>query len=153
MSIYCLDTNAFIGPWHRSYPIDVFPKYWEQMDIWAKEARVISPDEVLREIKRKDDALHEWLKSRESMFLPPEETVQSMVRKILAKHPRLVDSKKGRSACDPWVIAQATVSKATVVTEEHRSMGKSPKIPDVCDALGIPHTNVLGMMREMGLRF
>lgn len=75
-----------------------------------------------------------------------------MVR-ILASHKRLVDTKKGRSIADPWVIAQAQVMSAVIVTEEQPSRGSSPKIPDVCEALGVQYTNVIGLIRAMGLQF
>jgi len=73
---------------------------------------------------------------------------------ILDKYPRLVDTKKNRSAADPFVIAQAMASNSIVVTEEISARGsKSPKIPDVCSAFNIDSINVLEFMRRVGMKF
>ena len=86
-------------------------------------------------------------------YLLPEEDVQQAVKEILRAYPRLVDTRRGRSIADPWVIAQAQVASAVVVTEEPRSNSKSPRIPDACDGLGVQWTNALGLIREMKIRF
>ena len=151
--IYCLDTSAFVQPWHERYPIDVFAPYWNKVKEWTDDGRIIAPEEVMVEVAKIDDDLLAWVKRHKSMFQPPDERVQRVVQEILSNHSRLVDTKKGRSIADPWVMGQACVSEATVVTEELPSRGKSPKIPDVCEDMGIPYTNVLGLIRAMRLRF
>ena len=150
---FCVDTSALIEPWRRRYPLDVFPTFWETLDAWAKDGRVLAPDEVLIEIRKVDDDLKEWVEDRRYLFRPPVEEVQVAVLEIMASHPRLVDTKKGRSIADPWVIAQAEVSGAVVVTEEHRKGGRSPRIPDVCVARKVEYTDVIGLIRAMGLKF
>lgn len=151
MKIFCLDTSALIEPWHRRYPIDVLPTFWKKIDAWAQEERIIAPEEVLVDIRKVDDDLHKWAKARESLFKPPTVEVQQAVKEILRAFPRLVDTARGRSFADPWVVAQAQTMSAVVVTEEQRATGKSPKIPNVCDSLNIECINVLGLIREMGL--
>jgi predicted nucleic acid-binding protein len=151
--IYCLDTSSLIQPWNQLYPIDVAPPFWKKVEDWINDGRLIAPEEVLVEIQKVDDELLAWLKQRKSLFQPPNDDVQRAVREILKNHARLVDTKKGRSIADPWVIAQAKVSNAIVVTEEHAARGKSPKIPDVCEAMNVRYTNVLGLIRAMELKF
>jgi Domain of unknown function (DUF4411) len=58
----------------------------------------------------------------------------------MTAYPRLVDTSKGRSGADPFVIALAAAANPimTVVTEEHP--GKT-KIPDVCKKEGIKFCN------------
>lgn len=152
---FCLDTSALVEPWRSRYPIDIFPTFWNTLDEWAKAGDVLAPDEVRIELEKVDDELLEWVAQRRYIFRPPEEDVQLIVSKILAhdRYKRLVDSKKGRSIADPWVIAQAHVTGSKVVTEELPSLGKSPKIPDVCEWLGVKYTNVLGLIREMKIQF
>ena len=152
MTLFCLDTTAFVEPWVRRYPIDVFPSYWGRLDEWIHGDRIVAPDEVLREIARNDDDLHKWVRARAQMFQPPEENVQQAVGALLADYPRLVDTRKGRHIADPWVIAQAQVMSATVVTEESDGSSKSPKIPDVCRAKGISVVRVIDLIRAMDLR-
>ena len=150
--LYCLDTSAFIEPWHRRYPIDVFPTFWDRLDGWANDGRVISPDEVFKEISYVADDLHEWVRQRQTIFQPPTMPVQDALREVLRVHPRLVGSGNGKHAADPWVIAQARVTGATVVTEEHFRTLANPKIPDVCRAMQVPCIDVLQLIRAMGLK-
>lgn len=47
-----------------------------------------------------------------------------------------------------------SVRKGVVVTEELRSGNLTkPKIPDVCDALGVPCLNLVGFVRAQGWTF
>jgi hypothetical protein len=151
-TVFCLDTTAFVEPWVRRYPIDVFPTYWQTLDEWAHDGRVVAPDEVLREIEKNDDDLHKWVKLRAMLFQPVEADVQNAVTAILAEYPRLVDTRKGRHTADPWVIAQAQVMSVVVVTEESEGSRKSPKIPDVCRDKGISVVRVVDLIRAMDLR-
>jgi len=153
MTTFCLDTSAFINPWHKLYPIDVFPSYWRKIEEWGKQGQIIAPDEVRIEVAKIDDDLHKWVQQRGYLFMAPDADVQKAVLKVLAASPRLVDAKKGRSFADPWVIAQASVTGSVVVTEEKQSGGKSPRIPDVCGARGIPCITVLSLIRAMQLKF
>ena len=151
---FCLDTNAFIEPWHRRYPPDMFPRFWEQLDALAEDGVVLAPEEVLRELSKVDDDLYGWAKARQdSLFRTIDDEVQTAVLSMLRQFPRLVDDKKGRNVADPWVIAQAQVCSAVVVTDEKAVRGKSPKIPDVCEAIGIPWTSHIEFMREVNMSF
>jgi hypothetical protein len=67
-------------------------------------------------------------------------------------YPRLVDTSKGRSGADPFVIALAAAANPimTVVTEEHP--GKT-KIPDVCKKEGIKFCNLADLIEQEGWKF
>jgi Domain of unknown function (DUF4411) len=88
---------------------------------------------------------------REPHIAEPTEEVLLAMKAILKTHGRLVDNKKHRSVADPWVIAHAQVEGAIVVTEEQESNGKSPKIPDVCSALGILCIRTVELFRAFKL--
>ncbi len=65
-------------------------------------------EEVLLEVEKRDDEVHAWAKARKAkMFVPIDEEQQRHVSSILSKHERLVDTRKNRSAADPFVIALA----------------------------------------------
>jgi hypothetical protein len=53
---------------------------------------------------------------------------------------------------DPWIIASAIVLKATVVSQETATGAgsKKIKIPNVCDAFGVPCIDMLTMLTNMG---
>ena len=104
-------------------------------------------------MKRKDDGIYEWVRAREDMIVPVDAELQSHLSGIMAKYPRLVDTRKNRSGCDPWVIALARARSLTVVTGE-RSTGSlvRPKIPDVCKDMNIPCIEIVDLFRKQGWR-
>jgi len=152
---YCLDTSVYVNSWRKHYPIDIehFKPIWDRIDELGQSKKVLSPEEVWVELKKKDDELLAWAKTRRHLFCPPTESIQAAVKAVMAEHPRLVDTSRGRSIADPWVIAQAQVSSAIVVTEEElrTKTGKSPKIPDVCEAMGVPYMTTLEFIRRIFL--
>jgi len=123
------------------------------MDIAAKKGEILVIDEVVLELKRKDDGIHTWIEAREAMIVPIDGEVQRHLLEIMNKYPRLVDTRKNRSGCDPWVIALARARALTVVTGE-KSTGNlvKPKIPDVCRDLGIPCIEIVEFFRKQGWR-
>lgn len=146
---YSIDTSAFLDAWVRYYPPDVFPGIWEQMDRAAKNGIVKSSDEVLRELSKKDDGAHDWIKAHTEMVIPLDNEIERHVQEIMSRYPRLVDSKKGRSGGDPFVIAVARVKNLTVITGENGTGNIAiPRIPDVCDDLGIRWLRMLDFFRE-----
>lgn len=146
---YSVDTSGFLDAWVRNYPVDVFPTIWEEMDRAARDGTLLASDEVLRELERKDDGAHTWMKDRPEMLIALDPEVERHVREIMSRHPRLVDSRKGRSGGDPFVIAVARVRNLVVITAENAT-GKldAPRIPDVCADLGIRWIRMLEFFRE-----
>ncbi len=146
---YSIDTSAFLDAWVRYYPPDVFPGIWEQMDRAAKAGTVKSSDEVLRELSKKDDGAHDWIKAHTEMIIPLDNEIERHVQEIMSRYPRLVDSKKGRSGGDPFVIAVARAKNLAVITGENATGNIAiPRIPDVCDDLGIRWLRMLDFFRE-----
>jgi hypothetical protein len=123
------------------------------MDVAAKRGEILVIDEVVLELKRKDDGIHTWVEAREAMIVPIDGEVQQHLSEIMSKYPRLVDTRKNRSGCDPWVIAVARSRALTVVTGE-KSTGNllRPKIPDVCKDLNIPCIEIVDFFRKQGWR-
>jgi Domain of unknown function (DUF4411) len=148
---FSLDTSAVLDAWVRYYPIDVFPTLWEKIDEASRDGRIYVVDEVVSELKRKDDGIYEWVRKRESMIVPIDEGIQRVVVEIMEKYPKLVDTRKNRSGCDPWVIGLAKVRGLTLVTAEKPGGTLSrPRIPDVCAGLGIPCVDVIEFFRRQG---
>ncbi len=112
---------------------------------------LIATEEVLVELEKKEDDCYEWLKAREHMVIPIDERIQPIVSHILARYPLLVGTLKNRNKADPFVIALASSHGCVAVTQENRSNNLDrPKIPDICDALGVPVMNLLQMFRQLG---
>jgi hypothetical protein len=150
---FSLDTSGLLDAWVRYYPPDVFPTIWTHMERASKQGEIFVIDEVFEELGRKDDGIYQWVKEREYMVMHIDEKIQELLAAIMKAHPRLVDTKKNRSGCDPWVIALAQARNLTVVTGE-RGSGKieKPKIPDVCKSLNVSCIEMIDFFRKLGLR-
>ena len=151
MKKYCLDTNVFIEPWKRYYSPQFTKGYWELLKQCGKKNIVFATMEVKNEIKKVDDDLSKWVKTS-GFFRDPDESVQIFLRKILEKYPRLVDTTKGRSMADPWVIAHAQSEEAFVVTTEQKAPTKI-KIPDVCEKEGITCIDIYDFVKQLNIEF
>lgn len=155
MTKYCLDTNVFVEGWNKYYAYEFCPKYWEILDQFAMDGRIFSPIEVKREIEKTDDALLKWIKDKDYYFKEITPKTQEILRDILTKYERLVDSTKQRSIADPWVIATAVEHNATVVTKETPAINsrRRIKIPDVCIAMNVRWIDDFKFTRELGIKF
>jgi hypothetical protein len=91
---FCFDTSAILDAWVRHYPPDVFPTIWDRMDQAATQGQISVIDEVVTELKRKDDGIYKWIESRESMIIPIDEEIQRNLITIMENYPRLVDTRK-----------------------------------------------------------
>ena len=118
------------------------------MDEAARNGTVLASDEVLQELKRKKDGAHDGAKAHPELLVGLDSEVEEHVRHIMRNYPRLVDTKKGRSVGDTFVIAVARVRKLTVITAENATGKRDvPRIPDVCDDLAIPCIRILYFFR------
>ena len=146
--------SGWLDGWERHYPPDVFPSLWTKLDELIAKGEIFSSEEVYVEIQRKDDDLHSWIKARKQMLVPLDESIQVQSIILLNEFPRLVDTLRGRSNADPFVIATAIERKAVVVTGEFLT-GKldKPRIPDVCLVKDIRCITFLQMIRELKLTF
>ena len=61
------------------------------------------------------------------------------MRELMARFPNIA-AEPGRNTADPWVITLAQIHNGIVVTDEQRAntrASKPPKMPTLCDQLGI----------------
>ncbi len=150
---FCVDTSGWLDGWRRNYPPDVFKTLWVSIEMLIERGEIISSEEVYVELAKKDDDLHKWIKARKSMLIPTEEAIQERVAELLSKYPRLVDTLKGRSQADPFVIATAVERQAVVVTGEVTGTPERPRIPFVCQVENVRCITFLQMIRELRLTF
>ncbi|MFA1626071.1 DUF4411 family protein [Rhizobium mongolense] len=151
-NFYSIDSSSLIHGWRRVYRPKNFGFIWERIEALAIEGRLRASIEVLHEIGKKDDDLYGWCKDRkEHLFVEVDDACQMQLARIMTAYPRLVDTVKGRSAGDPFVIALAASGRGiTVVSEE--SPGKW-RIPDVCAAEGIPCIGLADLIEQEDWRF
>jgi hypothetical protein len=152
---YSLDTSALLNGWVRHYPPDVFPRLWKEIEDLIADREVRATDEVKLELEKKHDAVLAWANQRAGdLFVPFDEGVQEIVRDLLQRHPKIIDTRAGRSGADPFVIALAIKEGCAVVTgESPTGSAKRPHIPDVCNAMGVRWISLLELIREQRWTF
>ncbi len=153
--VYCCDTSSLLHAWRRAYPPKNFKSFWGKLDELIDGGRLVSSVEVYHELERKDDDVFEWAKARKAAFLDIDNDVQQAMAFVMSKYPRLVDTVKGKSGGDPFVIAQALSAspRLTVLHQEAGGSLKSPKIPTVCEQESLLHVDLLTLIDQEGWSF
>ena len=158
-NLYCLDANVLIEAWNSYYSPRLCPTYWDMLARLGTGGRFFIPQQVAQEITRTEDKLADWLKNSRIPIRSNTESVGKALRAIYAaneRHERLVDNIKGRSLADPWVIAHAMDTGATVVTKEKVTVeqnAKRVKIPDVCHTMGVPCITDFVFLEQISVSF
>lgn len=101
---YSIDTSAILDGWRRHYPRDVFPEIWRRSEALIRKGDLRATEEVKRELEKKNDDALAWARQQEALFVPIDDLVQDAVSEILVEHERLIDTRRGRSGADPFVI-------------------------------------------------
>ena len=75
MIIYVVDNNIFSRAF-KNLSMDVFDDIWEPWSLYMKSGRIVSVDEVYRELgvwtsSGEKDQISQWLKLHKSCFLKP----------------------------------------------------------------------------------
>ncbi len=153
--LYSIDSSALIHGWVRAYPPRTFPTVWERLEELVANGLLKASVEVLHELQKQDDDLYAWCKERTAMFVDVDDAIQGAMRHIMGTYPKLIDTRKGKSGADPFVIALATPHNPplTVVTEERGGSADKPKIPFVCRQLGLRCISLLQLIEEQNWRF
>jgi hypothetical protein len=154
--LYSTDTSALIDGLERYYPEETFPALWREIDGLIVSDRFVISEEVWEEARVRDAATRAWCESRgkDALVVITDEDVIREVQDILQAHPRLINNQKGRNRADAFVIAVARIKGAIVVTGEGASGTQNrPRIPYICDQLGVECIRFLDIIRLEGWKF
>ena len=139
---YVFDTSP-LSVLFKNYYRQRFPSLWTRFDTIVAEGRLLSTREVLREIEDGPiESLRDWAASNHDLFATPTAAEGAFVANVygVPHFQQNIEQQKilkgGRNA-DPFVIARAAVSEATVVTME-LLRPHAAKIPNICDHFGVP---------------
>ncbi len=151
---WCFDTSAFIEPWVRLYPPDIFGPVWDKVDELGEAGVITAPADVLLEIEKQKDDLHDWVRARPDLFQMPDRAVMEVFTEIVNDHPDFMKINSTKSGADPFVVALAEVKELTVVTYETMAkQNAAPKIPNVCVARGLGDTaSLVDVLRTAGFK-
>lgn len=151
---YILDANCFIEPWNKFYSYSFFAHFWDEFVRRSCDKNIIFvQQEVYDEIFKKEDALKSWIEKQDLKIAETDLRLTKSATNINNRFPKLVKEVKGRSMADPFVIAFAKQESATVVTLEHKGTEDKPKIPYVCNELGVRCIDLFDFIKEVGVKF
>jgi len=160
MNIYVIDTSSLIEL--KGFPRDIFVTVWKDIEDLVQREILISTEEVLEELKKKEDVISTWAKNNKSMFktLTQEQLIE--VKNILNIFPNLIDVNRETPQADPFIIALALYeepqkkiiqTQKIIITNEKISSGKRPKIPNICTYFNIKCVNLFDFFREMAWKY
>ena len=142
-----------------SYYPQAFPSLWTELDSVAVNGTLTSVREVLNELKSSSRAefLQTWAESHRSIFAVPDDNETVAVQEILAiPHFQSVISAKammrGSPVADPFIVANAMVHDAVVITEESYRENAA-KIPNICEHFDVQCNNLEWFMIQQGWSF
>ena len=152
--VYCVDTSSFVDL-PRHYPQAVFPAVWTSLEQLVAAGRLIAPKEVLRELAKKDDVVHNWAKANGHMFVNLDGPQQTVLLQIMADFPTWVDSAASTPVADPFVIALARSGGAQRCVVSHELPGGpgAVKIPNVCQRYSVEHLRLVDVFVREGWTF
>lgn len=147
--VYILDADSWIACYEECYPPDVFPGIWDRIRDAADEERIKTPRQALKEAGNESKGVSAWIRAiQPSIVLQETTSIVSKMNDVIQKFPTL--TRGIEESADPWLVAHAmALSDAVVVTEELRSLGGRPKVPNVCTEFGVQSINLLTMFRRL----
>ncbi|RCW90405.1 DUF4411 family protein [Marinomonas foliarum] len=159
---YLLDANTFIEAKGRYYSMTICPAYWQWL-LQAHEKQEIESIKMVKdELENGNDELAQWVKDNSQIFISESDaaiqtcfatqvapTVYSMTHMKDGTHAEFM------SGADPWLIATAMATGATIVTQEvyKPDIKKKIHIPNVCESLGVHYMNTFEMLHDLQAEF
>lgn len=147
--VYIIDADSWIACHEERYPTDVFPGIWDRIQAAAFDDMIKTPRQAVKETGDGSNGVSAWIRTiQPSIVLQETTSVVDKMNDVIHKFPTL--TRGIEESADPWLVAHAMVlSDAVVVTEESRSLGGRPKVPNVCAAFGVQSINLLTMFRRL----
>jgi len=139
---YIIDSGPIIDLKH--YYEDVFVSLWDKFERLIEHGSIISSSEVLRELQQRDDEASAIALKYKHIFQKPLIEEQKYVKEILSNHSELVRFKNivgGAPVADPFIIAQAIVNNAILITTE-KFKQNAHNIPNICKEYGVTFLNL-----------
>src|SRR6202035_5520128 len=91
-SLHCVDTCSFITLKH--YPRDLFDPLWAFIEELIGEQRLFAPNEVLRELSKRDDDIYKWARTQKAAFVELDGDQGSVLTEVLGRFPALAEAMK-----------------------------------------------------------
>ena len=157
---YLLDSNTFIEAKNGYYHFDVCPGFWDWILARHEAGDVFSVEKVGKELSEGTDELATWaVGSAAGLFAVPDAATITQMKRVAEWVMRQPYDEKSRakffSKADPFLIAHALAHGHTVITHETRvpESSRKVKVPNVCEALGVPWMHSFSLLKKENARF
>ncbi len=153
---YVIDTNVFLNFWKlddsEPFNKDVHVSAWNYLEAQIESGRIIAPNKVQEELLRHgSEELLRWVEEHSNMFVPLIDVDVEPLKRVVDLHKAY--RKLRSSEADAIVVAMAKGRNLLVITSEQRQEDgqrskTNPKIPNVCDDLGVDCYSVNAFFRK-----
>jgi hypothetical protein len=159
---YVLDANVFIQAKNQYYGFDIVPAFWDWLVREHQAGSVFSIEKVKIELVGYGDELSDWARNiaaTSNFFLQPDNAVLQSLKLIAGWASSQAFEKSAINeflqAADYYLVAEAHAHGHAVVTQEVLAPAdaRKIKIPNACNAMGVPWMNSYTMLRREGARF
>ena len=158
--IYLLDANTYIEAKNRYYDMEFCPAYWDWLDQQFVMGVAGSIDMIGRELRDGNDGLAEWVKERGSQFIANDDedtqnTFIAIAQFVMSQDFSPANRDNFLEKADPWLIAKAKTTGATVVTHESAlsNATKKVKVPNICRQFDVRCIDTFAFLRETRAKF
>ncbi|WP_295699134.1 DUF4411 family protein [Lapillicoccus sp.] len=158
--MYLIDSDVLIDAKNHHYGFDLVPGFWDWLAQAHVDGRVFTVAQVVDEILAGGDELSEWMDAQPNSFkLQPQASDAPSLQRV-AEWAVSAPYRQGAADTflatgDYFLVSQARSLGYTVVTREKPApqSEKRIKIPDACNAVGVPWTSLFDMLKTEGARF
>jgi len=159
---HLLDANTLIEAKNRYYGMAICPGFWEWLLLKNEVLDLASIAPVMDELTKGNDQLAVWVKDNSGFFhtITDQETQLAFAQVaglVASQAPKMRVGAMDEflAGADPWLIAKAMTTGATVVTHEvlNREVKRKFIIPNICQELNVPFLNTFELLHKLEARF
>lgn len=164
---YLIDANIFITASRTYYDFDFGNNFWDFLVDQGNKKNIASIDKVLKELKKVDDKLKEWV-TKDFLNYFIDTTTDNVLEKyaILMQWAdkqtnqytqNAIDEFMKENNADTWLISLALtdIDKYVIVTfeKENNQIKRKIPIPNVCKAFNIKYRDLFQMLKKLEFKF
>lgn len=157
---YLIDANVFIQAKNLYYRPDICPGFWEWLEEGVQGA-FGTIDRVRDELVAGNDFVSKWFKSHKGaswIVSTTDKVTQQAFEKVAAwvasTGPLTPEKQKFLAGADPWLVARALATKATVVTlEMPKNSPNKVSVVEACAHFGVPTMKTWDLLALLKVRF
>jgi hypothetical protein len=156
-----MDANTYIQAKNFHYNMSFCPAYWDWLDKQFANGEIVSIQIVYDELTDGSDELAEWVKNRKGQFIGVSDDRTQEIYIEIVNYVMDMEGKKQQhkdtflEKADPWLIAKALATGATIVTHEVLDPPNSTKvkIPNICKKFGVGYMSTYELLEALEAKF